>query len=190
MLKRTYADIARHLGLATSSNGTTDGNAQQTLIDFVKDWFTDHVRGDWLLVIDNADNLEEVDIVTFIPRTNKGNVRITSRGRQAEGFGPAIEPGEMDSIDANSPFPGRAAVHGPTSAKQALAFGITKSLRYLALAVEHAGAYVQPGGGSLLEYKEQFETNRRITLEKSPAVSCLHAQRLGFVDIHNIVRKN
>ena len=77
----------------------------------------------------------------------------------------------MDSVDATSLLLRRAAIHQPTPTDQVLALEITKSLGHLALAVEHAGAYIQSGGGSLLEYKEQFETNRRIILEKSPAVS-------------------
>jgi len=95
-LRKTYADIARHLSLTVPSNDTTDCNSQQASIDSVKDWFTDHERGDWLLVIENADNLNVVDIEGFIPPTSKGNVIIISQNRQAAGYGSAIELGEMD----------------------------------------------------------------------------------------------
>jgi len=59
----------------------------------------------------------------------------------------------------------------PTANDKIVAADIVKSLGYLALAIEHAGAYVHSGGGGLRDYKEQFETNRRTTLQQSPAVS-------------------
>ena len=165
-LRKTYADIAKHLELATPPGGD-----QQAAIDSVRDWFTDYKQADWLLVIDNADKLDEVDIETFIPPTNKGSVIITSRNRQAAGFGTALELGEMDAGDASALLLRRAAIHDPTPTDEIAATEITKSLGYLALAIEHAGAYVQSVGGTLQDYQLQFQSSRKSTLEKSPRVS-------------------
>ena len=166
VLRETYAKHAKHLGLISSS-----ANDQHAAIDSVKDWLTDHKKGDWLLVIDNADKLDEVDIQAFIPPTNKGSVVITSRDSQAGVFGPAIELGEMDSRDAYILLLRRAAIHQPCPADEAAAVEITKSLGYLALAIEHAGAYIQSVGGSLRDYQQQFQSNKRSTLDRSPRVS-------------------
>lgn len=165
-LRKTYADIAKYLDLALPSGGD-----QQTAIDSVRDWFTDHQQGDWLLVIDNADNLDEVEIHTVIPPINKGSVIITSRNRQAAGFGPAIEIGEMDAGDAVALLFRRAAIYHPAPMEEITGAEIAKSLGYLALAIEHAGAYVQSVGGTLHEYLQQFQDDRRDTLDKSPTFS-------------------
>ena len=159
-LRKTYADIARHLGLVIPPGGD-----QQTMIDSVKDWFTDHKQGDWLLVIDNADTLDEIDIEAFIPPTNKGSVVITSRNRQAAGFGQALKLGEMDANDAKTLLFRRAAIHHPTPTDETSAAEITKALGYLAPAIEHAGAYMQSIGGTLQDYQLQFQSDRRSTLE-------------------------
>ena len=165
-LRKTYADIAKYLDL-----GLPSGGDPQTAIDSVRDWFTDHKQGDWLLVIDNADKLNEVDIQPFIPPINKGSVIITSRNREAAELGTAIELGEMKAEDAVALLFHKAALHHPTSTEDLIGAEITKSLGYLALAIEHAGAYVQSVGGTLQEYLQQFQNNRRDMLEKSPAFS-------------------
>lgn len=165
-LRKTYADIAKYLDLRLPSD-----RDPQTAIDSVRDWFTDHKQGDWLLVIDNADNLNEVDIQPFIPPINRGSVIITSRNRGAAELGPAIELGEMKAEDAVALLFHKAALHHPTSTEDLIGAEITKSLGYLALAIEHAGAYVHSVGGTLQEYLQQFQHNRRDTLEKSPAFS-------------------
>ena len=165
-LRRTYAEIAKYLGIIGPPAGD-----QQTAIDSVRDWFTDHKKGDWLLVIDNADKLDKVDIEAFIPSTNKGSVIITSQNRQAEGFGLAIELGEMDAKDATTLLLRRASIRNPTPNDENVAAEITRSLGCRALAIEHAGSYVQSVGGSLRDYQLQFQSNKRDTLEKSPIIS-------------------
>ena len=169
-LRKTYADIAEYLDLGLPSGGDSE-----TAIKSVRDWFTDHEQGDWLLVIDNADKLNEVDIQPFIPPINKGNVIITSRNRAVAELGIALEVGEMKAEDALALLFKKVALHHLTSTEERFGAEITKSLGYLALAIEHAGAYVQSVGGTLQEYLQQFQNNRRDTLEKSPAFS-LHKE--------------
>ncbi|KAL8999156.1 MAG: hypothetical protein Q9169_001935 [Polycauliona sp. 2 TL-2023] len=166
ILRKDYADIAKHLDL-----GLPSGEDPQTAINAVRDWFTDHKRGDWLLVIDNADNLKEVNIQPFIPPINKGHVIITSRNRETAELGTGIEIGEMEAEDAMALLFHKAAISHPTSTDELIGAEITHSLGYLALAIEHAGAYVHSAGGTLEEYLQQFQKNRRETLEESPAFS-------------------
>ena len=77
----------------------------------------------------------------------------------------------MKAEDAVALLFHKAAIHHPTSTEDVTGAEITKSLGYLALAIEHAGAYVQSVGGTLQEYFQQFQNNRRDTLERSPAFS-------------------
>lgn len=85
-LRKTYANIAKYLDLGLPPRGDS-----QTAIDSVRDWFTDHKQRDWLLVIDNADKLNEIDIQPFIPPIKKGSVIIRRRNREAAELGTAIE---------------------------------------------------------------------------------------------------
>ena len=166
VLRKSFAEIAIYLGLAVPSGGD-----QQTVIDSVRNWFTDHEQGDWLLVIDNADQLDEVNIQCVIPPINKGSVIITSRNREAAALGIAIELGEMDAEDAVALLFSRADIKHPTSMEEVTGTEITKRLGYLALAIEHAGAYIHSVGGTLQDYLQQFESSKRDTLEQAPAIS-------------------
>lgn len=118
MMRKTYAKIAKYLGLVLPPESD-----QQAAIDEVREWFTDQGPGDWLLVIDNADNLDEADVPNFIPATNKGSVIITSRNRQAAGLGHAIELGDMEAEDAITLLLRRAGVNASPS-NESVAAGI------------------------------------------------------------------
>jgi len=77
----------------------------------------------------------------------------------------------MDAGDAAALLSRRAAILHPTPIEEITGAGIAKSLGYLALAIEHAAAYVQCVGGNLQDYLQQFQSNRKDTLGKSPAFS-------------------
>lgn len=89
---------------------------------------------------------------------------ITSRNREAAEHGTAIELREMKAEDAVALLFHKAAPNHPTSTEELIGAETTKSLGYLALAIEHAGAYVHSVGGTLQEYLLQFQNNRRDTL--------------------------
>ncbi|KAI9800977.1 MAG: hypothetical protein M1825_003511 [Sarcosagium campestre] len=171
-LKETFADIARQIGLPERiESAPEDAASQKRAIDAVKRWFAEHDPGDWLLVVDNADELDAIDVEAFIPQTLKGNVIITSRNRQAQGFGPAIELGELSAGDAQSLLLKRSGIGTPSADEEKTAAAIVESLGYLALAIEHAGAYVQSVDGSLEEYLREYKSNRRSLLSEAHGVS-------------------
>jgi hypothetical protein len=53
-------------------------------VQCVKLWFARADNTKWLLIFDNADNLEEVDLTSYSPVTNSGNVLITTRDFRGE----------------------------------------------------------------------------------------------------------
>jgi hypothetical protein len=119
-IRRDYADIARKLILpeAVGNNPADfgDSSGQEIAIQAVKEWFTDQEEGDWLLIIDNADNLEEVDLEEYIPSTRKGHIIITSQDKQIAALRASIELGKMDPEDAKKLFLSRAGISRPTTA--------------------------------------------------------------------------
>jgi hypothetical protein len=109
-------------------------------------------NNNWLLIIDNADDLKTVNIKCYFPATTRGAIIITSRNRQAASFGTGIELGEMHPMEAKALLLARAGVEAPNEEDDTEAASIVKLLGYLALAIDHAGAYIQSVCGTLEDY--------------------------------------
>ncbi|KAI9723233.1 MAG: hypothetical protein M1812_001115 [Candelaria pacifica] len=173
-LRLQYADIARQIDLpeklGRSVIGSSDLDAQEMAIEAVKEWFSKHETGNWLLIIDNADDLKELKLQKFLPPTMNGNVIITSRNKHAEEFGYTLELKGMSADDAQSLLLRRSAIMSPTLQQQQTAARITKSLGNLALAVEQAGAYIRTVGGTVEEYEDIFQADRFSLLSDSYGV--------------------
>lgn len=99
-----YNRIALELGL----NGLVDENGRLSLDNentdliktSVKRWLSQQDNQEWLLILDNVDDLESFNIDSFIPTCDHGAVLITTRRRRPEWLGRSVELGEMGSEDA------------------------------------------------------------------------------------------
>ena len=60
------------------------------VIDKVLSWLSDASSDQWLLVFDNADDLDNVDLRTF-PTAALGRILITSRNPTGRHFGEGLE---------------------------------------------------------------------------------------------------
>ncbi|KFZ13482.1 hypothetical protein V501_03683 [Pseudogymnoascus sp. VKM F-4519 (FW-2642)] len=176
-IRRGYADIASHLGLSEAVGkelAETDVAAQVAAIEAVKSWLRKQEKGDWLLIIDNADDLDGVSIEEYIPHGNKGHIILTSQDRGAANFCPAtIELGEMKKEDAEALFLQKACITNPTKEQMTVCTEIVNKLGRLALAVEHAGAYVHNNDMASRpeDYLMEFEKRKKEVLEESPRFS-------------------
>lgn len=170
-LQRSFAGLSRPLELPEGDEPDLDQSpsSQQRAVTAVMTWLQRNDK--WLLVIDNADNLKEVNIKSYFPATSQGHLIITSRNRQAVGFGAGVELGEMDAEEAKKLLLARAGIDSPEDHDHTEAASIVKSLGYLALAIDHAGAYVLSVCGTLEDYHELFKTNRAEILKDKPDVS-------------------
>ncbi|PWW73612.1 protein prenylyltransferase, partial [Tuber magnatum] len=85
-------------------------NEEKELLRTVRDWFESPASGDWVLVIDGADNEADCNgkgpISEFLPRGPKGTIIFTTRSRRvAEQQGcEIIEIGKMGDRDARALF--------------------------------------------------------------------------------------
>ncbi|KAF8535293.1 hypothetical protein BDD12DRAFT_782634 [Trichophaea hybrida] len=75
-----YKKISEHVGLQSSDK-------EEEILAKVKDWFQSAASGEWLLLLDNADDLSDFagndsSLSRYIPRGSKGAVIITTRSRQ------------------------------------------------------------------------------------------------------------
>lgn len=95
-----YARIAQILALGSAVNrdgqliSAEKGSTNQVL-EAVKQWFNQKKNKDWLLVLDNIDDLNSFNIRDFIPTASHGTVLMTSRRKECISLGKGLEIEEM-----------------------------------------------------------------------------------------------
>lgn len=89
-----YSGIATMLGLpvdAVDQAGQLGASADtKPIIGAVKFWLTNKNNQEWLIIVDNYDDLETVDIADFLPRSS-GHIIITSRSQDSRRLGSSFE---------------------------------------------------------------------------------------------------
>ena len=84
-----FTSMARRSNL-TDNHGTILTNVTDRVISEVKSWLSDSVEN-WLLVLDNADDLDNVDLRSFFPNAPSRKILITSRNPISGRFGTGHE---------------------------------------------------------------------------------------------------
>lgn len=160
-----YANIANALELP-------EAGAQESAVTVaaVKKRRADH--GDWLLIVDNADDPEIVP--SFLPHTPNGHILITSRARNFRRLGVTtpltIQPlPEADAVDFLARSTG---IDLSDAGVQKAAKELAQELGYLPLALEQAAAYIQQNNRTFRGYLNEFRKKREELrlLEASPDV--------------------
>jgi hypothetical protein len=155
-LTRDFTKIHQILQLAAIDN-------DENKIECVKRWFARTDNTNWLLIFDNADDLEEIDLSSYFPVTNYGNVLITTRDFRVEHPDLATHALPLDVLDledAQTLLINRAGIKTPTDADDQNAALIVKELGFLPLAIDQAGAYVQTRRKSLGEYYSMYQAHQ------------------------------
>lgn len=117
----------------------------------------------WLLVIDNADDLE-IDYSSYFPSGERGHILVTSRNPESRmhatiGY---QEFKEMQQEDAITLLLKAADVKNLSDEKaRDLARPIARTLGYLPLALIQAGAFIRQNICSLEEYLEVYSSHKR-----------------------------
>ena len=81
-LRKSYLDIARKANLRERDDPKTD------VFQLVKEWFEGEESGHWLLIVDNADDLEMFygpgpgSPAHYFPRSDRGSILMTTRYRK------------------------------------------------------------------------------------------------------------
>ncbi|CUS15406.1 unnamed protein product, partial [Tuber aestivum] len=104
--KEGFKAIARHVRIPVASAETEEG-----FLLSVRRWFEGADSGDWILVIDNADNEEDFvgnnsHIAKFVPQGPRGTLIFTTRSRQVASRQDCerIEVGKMEEDEARDLF--------------------------------------------------------------------------------------
>jgi hypothetical protein len=84
-----FTSMARHRNL-TDQHDTIWTNATEEVVSTVISWLSDSAQN-WLLVLDNADDLDNVDLRSFFPTAASRRILITSRNPNSRHFGIGLE---------------------------------------------------------------------------------------------------
>ena len=122
-------------------------------------------EGNWLLLVDGADNLE--DISQLWPPGIHGDILYTSRNRMLRRL-----PGsqmrcvsEMNKDEASELLLKSAHLDMPLKSHKKQASDIVAELGYLALAIDQAGAYIANGECRIDDFLETFNVHRQHLLQ-------------------------
>ncbi|KAF4342967.1 hypothetical protein FBEOM_3057 [Fusarium beomiforme] len=164
-----YANIANECRIPGHEDPSFD------VLPTVRDWLESKESGQWLMVIDNADDMQiffshnessnlrlkaENSLGQFIPQCAHGNVLITTRNMQAgsrltKGKAP-IEVDKMDEHEAIQLL--RQGLHQEDESEQDL-LQLSSRLEFLPLALVQAAAFIQENSITVSEYLELLDGN-------------------------------
>ena len=157
------ADFARVFDLLEIS-----GVSNKT--DAVKRWLSGEENPDWLLIFDNADNLDSVQVRKYFPMTLWGHIVLTSRDQAAIGSvakqGYLLEPLEAD--EAIEVLLEKAGIKEPLEAELQEAKEIVELLGCLPLAVDQGGAFIKSRRKTLTDYRRLYGERQLEVLKFKP----------------------
>jgi len=154
-LEQSYKAIASKLGTITDLNFSLEVALRE--LQFFK--------GNWLLLVDGADNLE--DISGLWPPGIHGDILYTSRNRMLRRLaGSQIRcVSEMNEDEASELLLKSAHLDMSPKSYEEQASDIVTELGYLALAIDQAGAYIANGECRIDDFLDTFNIHRQHLLQ-------------------------
>jgi tetratricopeptide (TPR) repeat protein/transcriptional regulator with XRE-family HTH domain len=159
-----------------------DEQDQNKVVGVVKRWLAS--RGGWLLILDNADDLDLV--VDFLPTGDKGHILLTTRAQATGGIAPSIAVEKMEQNEGIRLLLCRAKLLAPgnpidlvSEQERTQAQGIVKAMDGLPLAIDQAGAYIEETGCGLANYLELYRTHRQDLLLRRGTLSSEHPESVA-----------
>jgi tetratricopeptide (TPR) repeat protein len=159
-----YVAIARLLNLPEK-----DEQDQTIVVKAVVRWLTTYT--DWLLILDNADDLTVVR--ELVPSVFGGRILLTTRALAMGRLARSIEIDTMPQ-DIGALFllrralliPPDAHLDDATPTDETLAREICEEMGGLPLALDQAGAYIEEVQCSLSDYQQRYRTRRTYLLQR------------------------
>jgi hypothetical protein len=159
-----FTHMAELLGLSH-----TGLHQRERVLENIQRWLGDTT--DWLLILDNADNLALVE--PFLPKFASGHLLLTSR---AAALGQAAHPLSLTQLSPDDgalcilrranliPWTGQLC-DAPSGVSVKAAQELSQLMGGLPLALEQAGAYIETTGRSVGGYLELYKKYRLEILE-------------------------
>ncbi|PWW75237.1 TPR-like protein [Tuber magnatum] len=156
--REDYTRIAREARISVlSPTGETN---QEEVLQGVKLWFESAGSGDWILLLDNADNVVDFEsnnseISRFLPQGAKGSIILTTRSRavaEREGCN-VIQVGKVSDVEGQELFSRQLRIPDSLQAEdeQAVA-NLLDFLGHLPLAITGAAAFMLETSTSPSDY--------------------------------------
>jgi tetratricopeptide (TPR) repeat protein len=148
-----------------------DPQNQQNTASAVKDYLVQ--QRDWLLIFDNADDIEMVR--EYLPRGNKtnGHILLTTRAQALGTVAHAVRVKEMDKGEGTQLLlkRGRLLKTGQLLAQmgasnRTVAESLVEAVGGLPLALDQAAAYIEETGCSLSDYLKLYKTRHQDLLKR------------------------
>ena len=135
----------------------------------IRQWLS-NAQDHWLLIIDNADDLN-IDVSEFFPKGNRGSILLTTRNPHCKIHSTVglCELGQMNMSEAVTLLlkaTGSEDTADETAQKKATP--VAQTLGFLALAIVQAGAYIRQGYCSIEEYCDVYTRRRQKLLKHLP----------------------
>ncbi|CZR55532.1 uncharacterized protein PAC_05420 [Phialocephala subalpina] len=142
--------------------GAVDANENK--VECVKRWFTRSDNTSWLIIFDNADDIEDIDLSSYFPLSDTGDILITTHDHRIEHpdlTTCALHLDVLSPEDAEELLVKRAAIQSLTlGEEQKFPALIVKELGYLPLAIDQAGAYIRARRKKLSEYYAMYQDHQ------------------------------
>jgi len=194
-LHKTYRDIAQQLEISDADEPSAD------VKKLLQNYLSKESSGQWLLVIDNADDInmwisksssssdqEYGGLISYLPRSKQGSIVFTTRDRKtAIKLAPhnVVELEEMNAETASQLLQ-KCLIHQDLVADNKVAENLLEELTYLPLAIVQAAAYINENGITIQDYQslladqeeevidllsEEFSDEWRYTSVKNPVAT-------------------
>jgi len=170
-LDQAYNSIARKLRLPSCDDPETD------IFEIVFEWLCDEDHGPWLLVLDNADDIETFSspmsnaslvkgrsptpLVKFLPRSPNGFMIITTRdkriGDRLADRTKTITVPPMTKQEADNLL--KLTVSLQSGSDEVESKELLEALGYLPLAITQAAAFINENAMTVAEYLEVFHSD-------------------------------
>lgn len=142
-------------------------------VNAVRNWLSKAENQAWLLIFDNADDLETVQITKYFPSVPWGHIILTSRDQTAIGTvvrqGHKLErlnPGEAIEVLLE-----KAGLKNPTNLDYEEANHVVQLLGCFPLAVDQAGAFIKSRHKTLASYSNLYKERRLELLKFRPRLA-------------------
>lgn len=139
----------------------------------VRRWLSDIRHSDWLLIFDNADDLESVCVSDWFPNITWGHIIITSRDESAIGLvgqsGSSLEP--LSPLEAVTLLLDKSGIRASSIEEKKYVYEIADLLGYLPLALDQAGAFMRARHKNFSDYIRLFQTQQIELLKFEPRLS-------------------
>jgi len=144
----------------------TDSDKEK--IEIVKRWFARGDNTNWLIIFDDADDLVEVDLPSFFPLADGGDILITTRDAQVEDPDITTHSIHLEMLAPEKSLElllKRSSIKVKLTAEEGIAATeITHQLGHLPLAIDQAGAYIQARKTSFRDYHSLYEKQQQSLL--------------------------